>query len=67
MDLRDALKQLCSVGAPSGFERLAAEAALRLLRPYMDEVAVDRLGNVIGVKRCGKAAGKEAAAGCPLR
>ena len=59
MDLRDALKQLCSVGAPSGFERPAAEAALRLLRPYMDEVTVDRLGNVIGVKRCGKPQAKK--------
>lgn len=42
------------MGAPSGFERPAADVAAQLLRPYMDEVTVDRLGSVIGVKRCGK-------------
>ena len=54
MDIRNALERLCSVGAPSGFERPAAEVASQLLKPYMDEVSIDRLGNVIGVKRCGK-------------
>ena len=42
------------MGAPSGFERPAAEVAAELLRPLVDEVSIDRLGNVIGVKRCGK-------------
>lgn len=54
MDIREVLNRLCSVGAPSGFERPAAEVAAELLRPLMDEVSIDRLGNVIGVKRCGK-------------
>lgn len=54
LDIRNALEQLCAVGAPSGFERPAAQVAAELLRPLMDEVSVDRLGNVIGVKRCGK-------------
>ncbi len=54
MDIRTALEKLCAVGAPSGFERPAAEAAAELLRPLVDEVAVDRLGNVLGVKKCGR-------------
>lgn len=54
LDIRNALARLCAVGAPSGFERPAAEVAAELLRPLVDEVSVDRLGNVIGVKRCGK-------------
>jgi len=54
MDISNALKRLCSVGAPSGFERPAAEVAAELLRPLVDEVVIDRLNNVIGVKRCGK-------------
>lgn len=54
MDIRSTLERLCSVGAPSGFERPAAEVAKELLQPLMDEVTVDRLGNVIGVKYCGK-------------
>ena len=48
------LERLCAVGAPSGFEGPAAAAAIELLRPLMDEVWTDRLGNVIGVRRCGK-------------
>jgi len=54
MDIRDVLQRLCAAAGPSGFERPAAEIAADLLRPLVDEVSVDRLGNVIGVKRCGK-------------
>lgn len=54
MEIRETLKRLCAVGAPSGFEGAAAQAAAQLLRPLMDEVRIDRLGNVIGVRRCGK-------------
>ncbi|MBE6973526.1 MAG: M42 family metallopeptidase [Ruminococcaceae bacterium] len=52
--MRDTLKQLCAAMGPSGFECTAADIAADLLRPLVDEVSVDRLGNVIGVKRCGK-------------
>ncbi len=48
------LKRLCSVGAPSGFERPAALIARELLEPLVNEVWLDRLGNLIGVRRCGK-------------
>ena len=54
MDIRQTLQRLCSVGAPSGFERPAALVAKELLEPLMDEVWIDRLGNVIGLRRCGR-------------
>lgn len=53
MQIEDMLEQLCSIGAPTGFERPVALAAKELLVPLMDEVWMDRLGNVIGVRRCG--------------
>lgn len=58
LDMRTALERLCAVGAPSGFEGPAAELAAELLRPLVDEVSTDRLGNVIGVRRCGKPGAK---------
>ena len=54
MEIRDVLGQLCAAAGPSGFEHAAADIACDLLRPLVDEVSIDRLGNVIGVKRCGK-------------
>lgn len=54
MELFKTLSRLSSACAPSGFELPAVEAAKALLEPLMDEVSVDRLGSVIGVKRCGK-------------
>lgn len=59
MDIRNALERLSAVGAPSGFERPAAEVAAQLLRPFVDEVSIDRLGNVIGLRRCGKPGAKK--------
>lgn len=54
MDIRNALERLSAQGAPSGFEGNAAAVAVELLRPLMDEVYTDRLGSVVGVRRCGK-------------
>ena len=59
MDIRQTLERLCSVGAPSGFERSAALVAKELLEPLMDEVWIDRLGNVIGLRRCGRSNAKK--------
>ena len=53
MDYRQTLEQLCALPGPSGFEGPAAQAAARLLEPYMDEVRIDRMGSVVGVRRCG--------------
>lgn len=54
MDYENVLKQLCALHAPSGFETEAALAAVPLLQPWMDEVSIDRMGNVVGVRHCGK-------------
>ncbi len=53
MNYDKTLAQLCSLHAPSGFEGEAAQAAAELLRPLVDEVSIDRMGSVIGVRRCG--------------
>lgn len=58
LDMKDALTRLCACGAPSGFEAPAAQVAGELLSQVMDEVSTDRLGNVIGVRRCGKPGAK---------
>ncbi|MCQ4808151.1 hypothetical protein NE626_15325, partial [Intestinimonas massiliensis] len=44
MDIRKTLDTLCSMAGPSGFERAVAEQAVELMRPYVDEAAVDRFG-----------------------
>lgn len=54
MEIEQCLERLCAVGAPSGFERPAVLAARELLEPLMDEVWIDRLGDLVGVRRCGK-------------
>lgn len=54
MDIKNTLEQLSATGAPSGFEGAAAAVAVELLRPLMDEVWTDTLGNVLSVRRCGK-------------
>lgn len=48
------LEALCGQAAPSGFETSVARTAMELLRPLVDEVYQDRLGNVIGMRRCGR-------------
>ncbi len=53
MNIRDVLERLCSCTAPSGFETQAAERARDLLTPLVDEVSLDRMGNLMGVRRCG--------------
>ena len=54
MDYQKILSRLCVVPAPSGFEGAMADTAEELLRPLVDEVRRDRLGNVTGVLRCGR-------------
>ena len=58
MDSLHTLEALCAQNAPSGFEGPAARTAAGLLAPLMDQVTVDRMGNVIGVRRCGKEGAK---------
>jgi len=54
LDHERILARLCAIDAPSGFEEPAVRAAAELLRPLVDEVAVTRLGSVVGVRRCGR-------------
>lgn len=48
------LSRLCNAPGPSGFEGPVAAVARELLAPLVDEISVDRLGSVIGLRRCGK-------------
>lgn len=59
MDMTKMLTELCEQYAPSGFETPAAKTAARLLKPFVDEVSIDTLGNVIGLRRCGKPGAKK--------
>ena len=59
MEIEQCLEQLCVIGAPSGFERPAVLAARELLEPLVDEVWIDRLGNLVGLRRCGKPGAKK--------
>lgn len=59
METEQILERLCAVGAPSGFEGAAVRTAKDLLEPLMDEVWTDRLGNLVGVRRCGKPGAKK--------
>jgi len=53
-DITEILTKLCQIPGPAGFEELVASYVKKLLEPYMDETWIDVLGNVIGVRRCGK-------------
>jgi len=58
LDLFETLQRLCRQAAPTGFEGAVVQTAKALLEPLMDEVTMDRLGSVIGVRRCGKPGAK---------
>lgn len=55
MDTQATLAALCASAGPSGREQQTADLAMELLRPLVDEVNQDAFGNVVGVRRCGKA------------
>lgn len=58
MDIRETARTLCAVSGPSGFEEAAAQAVRELLEPLVDEVRTDALGNLIGIRRCGREGAK---------
>lgn len=58
MDIFKTIEKLCSSPAVSGMEQVAARRAARLLGEYTDEVSIDNLGNVIGIRKCGKKGAK---------
>lgn len=59
MELRELIKELCSLCAPTGFESAAAVRISELVEPFADELRTDVMGNVIAVRRCGKPGAKK--------
>lgn len=54
LDIRATLNTLSAMTGPSGFEKPVALKAAELMRPFVDEANVDRFGNAVGVRLCGK-------------
>lgn len=54
MNTLETIRTLTGAHGPSGFETAAVEQAEQLLTPLVDRVWRDRLGNVVGVKSCGR-------------
>lgn len=51
MEIKELLKELSGAAGVSGYESDAANVVERLIRPYVDEVSIDKLGSVIALKR----------------
>ena len=58
MRIEEYLRQLCRENGPSGFETAVTERAEELMRPFVDEVRRDVMGNLFGIRRCGKPGAK---------
>lgn len=58
MDLTEVLFSLSEACGVSGDERESGECAARWLRPLVDSVKFDTLGNVVGFRACGRAGAK---------
>lgn len=54
MNIENTILELSSMSGPAGFELTVAERIHELLSTYMDETYLDVMGNVIGVRHCGK-------------
>ncbi len=54
MDMRETLATLMAPPGPSGSESPVTEVARELLAPYADRLEVDRLGNLLGFRACGR-------------
>ncbi len=59
LDIWNALERLTAAAGPSGFEGPVAQVARELLSPYVDETWLDRMGNLVGVRRCGREGAKK--------
>ena len=58
MRIEEYLRQLCRENGPSGFGTAVTERAEELIRPFVDEVRRDVMGNLFGIRRCGKPGAK---------
>ena len=54
MDVFETLQSLCALTGPSGFESPVARRVEALLEPLTDQVWTGRLGEVVGLRRCGR-------------
>ena len=54
MDLKEKIFALAEASGPSGFEGGARAAAEELLRPFVDELRTDGMGNLIALRRAGR-------------
>lgn len=61
MQTLEALQMLTQSAGPCGFEERAVQTAAALLRPLVEEVRIERLGGVTGVRRCGRPNAKRVA------
>ena len=52
MELRTCLERLCGAPGAAGLTG-AAETAAAMLKEYIEDVRVDALGSVMGIRRCG--------------
>ncbi len=54
MNILDDLERLCTETAPSGFECNVSGLCAGILEPFVDEIYVDPMYNVVGIRRCGR-------------
>ena len=54
MSIKETILTLSALAGPAGFEEQVAACVKSLAAPFLDEVHIDVMGNVIGVRRCGK-------------
>ncbi len=58
MELRETIKSLSRLNGPSGFEDSVRSAITEMLTGLVGEVKTDVMGNVFGVRKCGKEGAK---------
>jgi putative aminopeptidase FrvX len=51
LELKGILKELTEASGISGYEAGAAEVAAKHLKPFSDEVSIDKMGSVVALKR----------------
>lgn len=49
--MKELLRDLVYLSGPSGFENTISEFVIRKIQPLVDEIKLDRLGNLVAVKR----------------
>ena len=59
MTLQELIIDLCELYAPSGSETAAYVRISEHLKPFVDEIHTDAMGNLIAVKKCGKPGAKK--------